>query len=468
MYKDRISLMYFSKAAAFSAIATAAAVSAERRLNETSSGNCTLQPIPLNADDFDEPAWEAILEIAFPTWATPANGCPRLDALGGKLMANYSEYPVPEEGKWNSCYYTKAFAGLDPKLGGYPTPIDTRYPYEFAAPFSKQPGDGSTHHCTLDAVDIGACPKLGNTCDKDCATITDEYGIGHIPPFVPLAAIKKAYSSCTHDVCNDWFDFDKNGCNIVKEKLDELVIEHFGEDDNTVKYQPPILIDGKPSSTYYRLEYLGQSPACDDGNCRGPHYCTKDVADAGVIWGDFCPYVQTGEDSGQYRHPHLALAALELWMANQCMPDKCAAQWLDSPNGKDYGKDPTMATSITWAEMDNNTDPMAQPVVPYIWPNSGSGIYPGLDMLYGDKDSKDAEAPYVTQFVDVKPSTGAPADNAAGSADNTTDLAPPTPATPAEPTPTPPPTAAATPSSAFMMSGSLASMIAAVFVSINM
>jgi len=35
---------------------------------------------------------------------------------------------------------------LGPALGGYPTPVDTKYVYEFAAPFLKQPGDGSVHH----------------------------------------------------------------------------------------------------------------------------------------------------------------------------------------------------------------------------------------------------------------------------------------------------------------------------------
>jgi hypothetical protein len=96
------------------------------------------------------------------------------------------------------------------------------------------------------------------------------------------------------DICSEWFDFETSGCNIQPPKLDELVIKYFG-DGETIKFQPPILIDGKPSSTYYRLEYLGESPACDDGNCRGPHYCSKEVADEGVIWGDFCPYVHTGE-----------------------------------------------------------------------------------------------------------------------------------------------------------------------------
>lgn len=385
---------------------TTTETAAEPEPESEPESECTLQPIPTNPDDFDEPHWETILELAFPTWNVPANGCPRLDSLGGTIVPEFSDFPVPEDGKFNPCYYTKAFAGLDPKLGGYPTPIDTRYPYEYAAPFQKQPGDGSTHHCTLDAIDIGACPKFLNDCGKDCASVKD--GVpGHIPPFVALAAIKNAYNSCTPNICSEWFDFESSGCSIQQPKLDELVIKYFGDGD-TIKFQPPILLDGKPSSTYYRLEYLGESPACDDGNCRGPHYCSKEVADEGVIWGDFCPYVLTGENSGQYRHPHLALAALELWIANQCMPEMCAPQWLDSPNGQGYGVDSTKSTAIVWAEMDNNDDPMAQPAVPYKWPNSESGIYPGHTMLYGDSASKEAPAPFVIEFVDVNPDTPEP------------------------------------------------------------
>ena len=162
------------------AAATSNLVSAKEDMNDAS---CKLLPIPTNPDDFDEPDWESVLELAFPTWAAPASGCARLDALGGTLEADRSEYSTPEEGKFNPCYYTKAFAGLDPKMGGYPTPIDTKYYYEFAAPYLKQPGDGSTHHCPHDAVDIGACPKVQNTCGKDCAAISEDVGIGHIPPF---------------------------------------------------------------------------------------------------------------------------------------------------------------------------------------------------------------------------------------------------------------------------------------------
>lgn len=391
-----------------------------RRLKAGKAGksgkiNKTLEAIPLNAADFDEPDWEAILELAFPTWDAPANGCPRLNAVGGAADAAFGPATTGSGARFNPCYYTKAFAGLNPSLGGYPTPIDTHYPYEFAAPFFRQPGDGSTHHCNTNdgEVDIGSCPKLGTDCGvdgdgkpiKDCANIDDTYGIGHIPPFVPLAAIKNEYQamygSQDADICKDWFHYETNGCNILKSTLDRLVYKHFGNaEKGTINFQPPILLDGKPSSTYYRLEYGGESPACDKDNCRGPHYCSEEVAKAGNIWGDFCPYVHTGPNAGKYRHPHLALAALELWVANQCMPKTCPATWLASPNGQGYAADATKATSITWCDMDDNL-PMAQPTVPYTWPNSETGsVFPGLAELYPtDSCTKPAPGLYVTALA---------------------------------------------------------------------
>ena len=87
--------------------------------------------------------------------------------------------------------------------------------YEFAAPFLKQPGDGSVHHCAYDASDVGACPKFQNDCGKDCASITEEFGIGHVPPFVPLAAVKNAYNACEEDICAEWFD-EESECSIKK------------------------------------------------------------------------------------------------------------------------------------------------------------------------------------------------------------------------------------------------------------
>ena len=75
-----------------------------------------------------------------------------------------------------------------------------------------------------------------------------------------------------------------------------------------------------------------------------------------------------------------------------------------SPNGKDYATDVKTSTSITWTQMDNESFPIAQPAVPYSWPNDGSGIFPGLKTLYeGDCKSKDAPGLFVTEFAGIGP-----------------------------------------------------------------
>ena len=86
--------------------------------------------LPINKNDFGQPDWAAIIDTAFPPWKVPANfsGCPRLAKIGGALEQGFETFPTPEKDKFNPCYYTKAFAGLDPMKGGYPTPIDTKYP----------------------------------------------------------------------------------------------------------------------------------------------------------------------------------------------------------------------------------------------------------------------------------------------------------------------------------------------------
>lgn len=115
------------------------------------------------------------------------------------------------------------------------------------------------------------------------------------------------------------------------------------------------------------------------------------------------------------------------------MPDNCPALFLDSPNGKDYASDPTKtSTSIVWSEMVDNDDPMAQPSVPYVWPNSGSGVYPGFEALYGDNDSKEIDGAFTMPDVEYVASVG-----------NVTDK------------PESSPTTAPSPSSAFVVSGSL-------------
>ena len=144
------------------------------------------------------------------------------------------------------------------------------------------------------------------------------------------------------------------------------------------------------------------------------------------------------------------------------MPDKCAAQWLDSPNGQGYAADSTKSTAIVWAEMDSNALPWAQPMVPYKWPNSEDGIFPGHTMLYGDSDSKEAPAPYVTEFVNVNPDIAEPATDA--TATDATDDAPtyaPTYApTKDDATGDAPATTKSEPSSAWLMPNTVAVVLA--------
>jgi len=55
--------------------------------------------------------------------------------------------------------------------------------------------------------------------------------------------------------------------------------------------------------------------------------------------------------------------------------------------------------------MVNNDDPISQPAVPYVWPNSGNGIFPGHE-LYGDFAIKPAPGSYITKFVAMGSSKG--------------------------------------------------------------
>ena len=82
------------------------------------------------------------------------------------------------------------------------------------------------------------------------------------------------------------------------------------------------------------------------------------------------------------------------------MSEKCPAQWMDSPNGKGYAMADNKATSITWCDMDDNSDPIAQPSVPYDWPNVAGGLFPDLGQLYPAAEcTKPAPGLYATRFA---------------------------------------------------------------------
>ena len=60
-----------------------------------------------------------------------------------------------------------------------------------------------------------------------------------------------------------------------------------------------------------------------------PHYCTKE-GKAADVYNDWCPYIFFGPNRGKYRHPHIAFAAVETYLANLVMPNKCGTTWDDS------------------------------------------------------------------------------------------------------------------------------------------
>ena len=60
-----------------------------------------------------------------------------------------------------------------------------------------------------------------------------------------------------------------------------------------------------------------------------PHYCTKDGIKADVN-PDYCPYIFFGKNRGKYRHPHIAFAALETFLAHEIIPENCTTTWDDS------------------------------------------------------------------------------------------------------------------------------------------
>merc|ERR1712183_513525 len=136
-------------------------------------------------------------------------------------------------------------------------------------------------------------------------------------------------------------------------------------EDGSVSYPPPFTTDGGPgksnSTTYpYPLEYVNlvgegctkeqgkfASAECYETHSGGtsddfpayleaghgsPHYCSVEAMGAEVN-KDWCPYIFFGPKRGQYRHPHIAFAAVETWLAYMVMPKKCGPTW-DDNDGK--------------------------------------------------------------------------------------------------------------------------------------
>ena len=166
----------------------------------------------------------------------------------------------------------------------------------------------------------------------------------------------RAYEDGKGGKVEDWFQYDVNACRVLPNKLFMLVREYFPrEKDGSVYYPPPFSQAGGD----YPLEFVNlvgdscaaeemKHPNAGELDCfedhsgdvslypdyleaghGSPHYCTKEGKEADVN-NDWCPYIFFGPNRGKYRHPHIALSALETYLANKVMPSTCGTSWDDS------------------------------------------------------------------------------------------------------------------------------------------
>jgi len=287
-----------------------------------------------------------LIELAYPTWC--------IDADENRITDVDTCDDGSPNGKWNPIYLTKQYSGADPSLGGYPTPLDVHYAFEYASPYLGQPCAGSPHHCPEDfdgsSKNCKQCPSLSTSEDNG------PYGPGHVPPHISLAAITKAYNEKTGGDVSEWFNYDQNACRILPTKLLKIIRMYFPRDANgDVYYPPPYSVAGGS----YPLEFANLAgESCADAASKHstagsldcfethsgdaslfpdtiqvgygtPHFCSKESAAVGVS-SDYCPYITFGPNRGKYRHPHLAYSALETYLANKIMPDVCGSTWDDS------------------------------------------------------------------------------------------------------------------------------------------
>jgi len=292
------------------------------------------------------PPIKDLIELAFPTWCIDENEVrlPDLDVCADGTP----------NGLFSPLYFTKQYSGADPALGGYPTNIDIHYAFEFAAPYFGQACAGSPHMCPENfdgsATNCKQCPKLKTEDDNG------PYGPGHVPPHISLAAASKAYEMGEGGDVSTWFDFDANACRILPNVLLSLIRLYYQrEADGSVYYPPPFSDLGGA----YPLEFVNlagasceaeklKHPDAGDLDCfedhsgdvslypdylkvghGSPHYCDTASKDADVN-PDYCPYIFFGPNRGKYRHPHIAFSAVEVYLSNMVMPEKCGTAWDDS------------------------------------------------------------------------------------------------------------------------------------------
>jgi len=353
---------------------------------------------PLPPGGPEEDGWAEVLEAAFPTWCTDEDEN-RIEGCGGR---------------WDPFYLTKEHGGEDPALGGYPTDIDTRYPFYYGSAFFGQACAGGNAHCSFD---FDASKIACNKCGK-IQTLSDDgpNGPGHVPPHIGLAALTRSYNAGLFGDPADWFNYDQNACRIMPHVLLTMIRHYFPRNpDGTASYPPPFTKEGgtggpNGEADYpYPLEYVNlvgercskeqekwPSAQCYEAHSGGnifdyptyldpghgsPHYCTPEAMDA-QINKDWCPYIFFGPKRGKYRHPHIAFAAVETWLSNKVMPDKCGSTW-DENDGETYPYTPDnsvafpMMSNVERSSTGGRGDPQ-QPTIDvcgmWVWPNPRVGV----------------------------------------------------------------------------------------------
>jgi len=300
-----------------------------------------------------------LMDAAFPMW--------EVDSKGNRV--EHKEC-IPSSCEWNPYYLTKRYDGLHPDCGGHPTDIDVGYAFYYASPFGGQAGGGSPHHCSenddVSSMKVQTCPKVKTLDDNG------PNGPGHIPPHISLASLTWAMEE---EVVKrkHLFNYELYGCRVDHVVLFKMIRHYFPRTlGEVVDYPPPFTPEG--GSFAYEFSsgrgIKNQEPPYLPGP---PHWCTDEFK-AIDHWADFCPYIHKGSDAGKYRHPHIAYVALEVYLANMVMPDKCGSTWLE--NNPDFLDQKKVTTNLAFPKMDADDKPMTsvdnwlgQPALPYEYPS---------------------------------------------------------------------------------------------------
>jgi len=374
----KLSLAYFYIIVNVSSYSTyGASTKADKTYKESKGNKATKGGKTYKKAKHDLPEIGSLINTAFPMWDVDSEG------------ARIDNPPMPctiETCKWNPFYVTKRYDGLHPKYGGHPTDIDVKYAFYGGSPFGGQPYQGTPHHCAdcdSDDIKISACPKIETRTDDG------PNGAGHVPPHIALASLSWTVQEGMRT--EDMFNYERYNCRIVPDALLSMIRNYFPrEDGELVKYPPPITPEGGD----FQYEFPAgnglnnQNPPYAPGP---PHWCTDTFKGTGH-WDGVCPYVFEGPDAGKYRHPHIAYAALEVYLANRLMPEKCHTTWLE--NNPEFLDETRITTDTPFPRMENDAAAdttvenwIGQPTLPWEYESGTSRAVPGLvatEFLFAD------------------------------------------------------------------------------------